>query len=757
VADVLLRDKRSVHSTYFAAQTLKMGIQRNWKRLSKEVLQGLKESILGHLVSFELEGEQRVEQHQVKMIERQLILSLSSLLIVSEGESLDSLLGPLQPHPWIQVSLLTLTAEEVLGLREERSSSCLRVDSERRKQVLQDLRARARDVMSFLTTCLLEATTSVTLTLKAFSVWSRLLFEREGHEMTLDLESCSTLLTHSLSMVMRREGSEEHDVASEATTSFVSSFFSSKSMIRVSRDLDDPVLLAAATQVVNALLGLEEVFTACMESEAIDLGVNVIRVMADSLDSSLDLMINCWLKESSASASLSLALESLLSSLLRCLGRSFSSTEVAESTFCFLHHLFDALFDLLSSCPNDKVKGIGVIVQRQVLQVLRNHCLLDNDTLSIDGDEREFRIRVSDLIRDSSFLETPAVLMLSILSNLEPSDAGDDDKWTRLEVDLFVLNALLKEVKEGEEKDLVDKTLTTVLGLTRVPSMHPVLRCIVTQILATAADSLSRSPLLLQEALSFLMQGLASSESRSASSTSLDAIVNAILRNKAASTFDASCLTHLLTAMVAKTPEAEVDESLIKATAALVDAIPQEEERESLVLDVLQPHLGLIAGEDIDDVIVINVLDRISCFLRGVKFGGQVTPRLGSFVQRVFWPRLKTLLVKYSATSTSRTERTSRTLRFLIRCLRPRFLLPDVSSTLTQVYGSNNNNSCLLYVASILVDEFLEGDQGMHQVDQESLLQMMHEMSVATFTFLTSRSIASHPDVIDDFFRLCAR
>ncbi|XP_055339539.1 transportin-3-like [Paramacrobiotus metropolitanus] len=97
----------------------------------------------------------------------------------------------------------------------------------------------------------------------------------------------------------------------------------------------------------------------------------------------------------------------------------------------------------------------------------------------------------------------------------------------------------------------------------------------------------------------------------------------------------------------------------------------------------------------------------------------------------------------------------------VVRCLRymVRFLGKASGATLLPVFAkftdlySEAHHACILYLASVLVDEFGDIPQ-----TQEGFASMIDALCSPTFTILTSEgSVRQHPDLVDDFFRLCRR
>jgi transportin-3 len=167
-------------------------------------------------------------------------------------------------------------------------------------------------------------------------------------------------------------------------------------------------------------------------------------------------------------------------------------------------------------------------------------------------------------------------------------------------------------------------------------------------------------------------------------------------------------------------------------------------------------------------------MDRIAAVFRNLKLKeGEVTGSpfqppslLNSMVTDQLWPLISATLDKYSTAGDSKTiERSCRCLRFLIRCLRPCWLLQDMATLMVTLYQRYPKHSSYLYLASILVDEFAGPDDVTGLTDQQKadicggLIRMLNAFCMTTFQLLSSPTtqLRNHPDTIDDFFRLCTR
>ncbi|KAI8422855.1 hypothetical protein MSG28_006597 [Choristoneura fumiferana] len=99
-------------------------------------------------------------------------------------------------------------------------------------------------------------------------------------------------------------------------------------------------------------------------------------------------------------------------------------------------------------------------------------------------------------------------------------------------------------------------------------------------------------------------------------------------------------------------------------------------------------------------------------------------------------------------------ERACRALRFLLRCTSRRAgpLLAPLSRTMAAIYAQQQH-SCLLYLASILVDELA------HEPDcVPDLIELLKALMPRAFVLLQQdNGLKDNPDTVDDLFRLCIR
>lgn len=147
-------------------------------------------------------------------------------------------------------------------------------------------------------------------------------------------------------------------------------------------------------------------------------------------------------------------------------------------------------------------------------------------------------------------------------------------------------------------------------------------------------------------------------------------------------------------------------------------------------------------------------LDRLAAIYRHVDpqvVEGQVHPCAGVLIEH--FPVLSNTMAKYQHDAKI-MERIVRCIRYAIRCIGKQAMpvLEPLVKQMVETY-SLQKHSCLLYLGSILVDEF-----GNDRTCIMGLLKMLEAFIEPTFKILqVENGLKNHPDTVDDFFRLSAR
>ncbi|GBP87535.1 Transportin-3 [Eumeta japonica] len=147
-------------------------------------------------------------------------------------------------------------------------------------------------------------------------------------------------------------------------------------------------------------------------------------------------------------------------------------------------------------------------------------------------------------------------------------------------------------------------------------------------------------------------------------------------------------------------------------------------------------------------------LDRIAALFRDTEAradNGCQHPCLPALLDA--WPVLKQVMHKYQSDSRV-MERLSRAIRFALRCIGRHAapILEELAHEMAAVYAAHSH-SCLLYLASILVDELYQ-----EPACTQYLIGLLQSLMPGAFDLLQKpNGLRDNPDTVDDLFRLCIR
>ena len=804
LADELLQHslyvKPDVEACYFAAHTLRTRIQNNFHELPVVSHQSLRESIIRYLTHLST----NCDQQQVRVIRTQLTISLSRLIILDENWSkpLEELIT-LLPDRNSLLQVLTYVPEELSECSGARSN--LRgVSGTRRKQVTVYLSSISREIVSLLTQLeqeLKHDRKQHAAIYRSFSSWIHLIFY-SSDDIVSHWKLCQPIIQSIMEVLSDpvNADEDEHDSAVESFCVFINSYFTAPIVIDAVKDVSKGILsqslfdlICIAGPLVEFVLALESPYSSSQEE--IDKSINYMRLFSETAESSLDLLlalVSCDAQDENLQKTKTVLLN-MLRLMMMCTSNHFDY-DVAEASFDFYHKFADSIYSLLIMSSGQtlsreaakRIQQLSEEVCHQLIAALKKHATVHEDStqvLSVGSDFREFRYRVRDLLRDSIFMYGPVKLVSNSLLPSISQAPSLGHSWEKIEVDLFFLSVLVNELVSTEEKQdaLVTQIVTSALTLAGLP-VHPQIKATACDLLRELQSWLPHHPQLLNPVFTFLLSLIVTNGSQSSNQTTttlaneasnaLGPIVTACFGSNDGDTqvppSNPETLIPVLCSICSELDAVRNEDSanhLLQSAASLISAMPMDgqldsstlrQKQEALVLQFLIPHF-----RQSDDPIVD--LDRMSSLLRSLRLSRppnstSPTSPLGQFISSQLWPMIQNILKSHAANSSSERliERACRTLRFVLRSLRPEFLIEPVANCIWSVYQEHPKHSALLYVASIIVDEFTTtGDEQL----AEHLMSMLKAFSLATFTYLTQPpvSLREHPDTIDDFFRLCTR
>ncbi|CAB1333807.1 unnamed protein product [Coregonus sp. 'balchen'] len=695
MADQLLQLKQDVESCYFAAQTMKMKIQTSFFELPPETHIALRDSLLSHIQSL---------KDLSPIIVTQLALAIADLAL--QMASWKGCVHTLIEKYSNDVSSMTFLIEILTVLPEEVHSRSLRIGANRRTEIIEDLAYYSSTVVTLLVTCVEKSGSNEKMLIKVFRCL--------GSWFNLGVLDSNFMANNQLLMVLfqvlqRDETSTNlHEAASDCVCSALYAI----------ENVDTHMPLAL--QLFQGVLTLETAYHMAVAREDLDKVLNYCRIFTELCETFLETTVR--------SPGQGMGDLRTLELLLICAGHP--QYEVVEISFNFWYRLGEHLYK-----TNDPaLHGIFRPYIQRLLHGLARHCQLDPDHEGIPEDTDdfgEFRMRVSDLVKDVIFL----VGSMECFSQLYSTLKEGNPPWEVTEAVLFIMAAIAKSV-DPENNPTLTEVLEQVVLLPE--TVHIAVRYTSIELVGEMSEVVDRNPRFLDPVLNYLMKGL---REKTLASVAAKAIHNicSVCRDHMAQHFQ-GLLDIARTALVlARLPLEKIAECLSDLCAVQVMALKK--------LLSQDPSNGKAADPTV-------WLDRLAVIFRHtnpIVENGQTHP-CQKVIQEI-WPVLSETLNTHQADNRI-VERCCRCLRFAVRCVgkgSASLLQPLVTQMVSvyQVYP----HSCFLYLGSILVDEY-----GMEEGCRQGLLDMLQALCMPTFQLLEqSNGLRNHPDTVDDLFRLATR
>uniref|UniRef100_A0A4W5NER5 Transportin-3 n=1 Tax=Hucho hucho TaxID=62062 RepID=A0A4W5NER5_9TELE len=727
MADQLLQLKQDVESCYFAAQTMKMKIQTSFFELPPETHIALRDSLLSHIQSL---------KDLSPIIVTQLALAIADLAL--QMASWKGCVHTLIEKYSNDVSSMTFLIEILTVLPEEVHSRSLRIGANRRTEIIEDLAYYSSTVVTLLVTCVEKSGSNEKMLIKVFRCL--------GSWFNLGVLDSNFMANNQLLMVLfqvlqRDETSTNlHEAASDCVCSALYAI----------ENVDTHMPLAL--QLFQGVLTLETAYHMAVAREDLDKVLNYCRIFTELCETFLETTVK--------SPGQGMGDLRTLELLLICAGHP--QYEVVEISFNFWYRLGENLYK-----TNDPaLHGIFRPYIQRLLHGLARHCQLDPDHEGIPEDTDdfgEFRMRVSDLVKDVIFL----VGSMECFSQLYSTLKEGNPPWEVTEAVLFIMAAIAKNLYIHPPGCLCNvsifniennPTLTEVLEqVVLLPeTVHIAVRYTSIELVGEMSEVVDRNPRFLDPVLNYLMKGL---REKTLASVAAKAIHNicSVCRDHMAQHFQGLLDIARALDSFALTTEAAV--GLLKGTALVLARLPLEKIAECLsdlcavqvmaLKKLLSQDPG--NGKSADPTVWLDRLAVIFRHTNPIVENGQTHP-CQKVIQEI-WPVLSQTLNTHQADNRI-VERCCRCLRFAVRCVgkgSASLLQPLVTQMVSvyQVYP----HSCFLYLGSILVDEY-----GMEEGCRQGLLDMLQALCMPTFQLLEQpNGLRNHPDTVDDLFRLATR
>ncbi|XP_071791532.1 transportin-3-like [Asterias amurensis] len=718
ISDQLLRMKQDVEVCYFAAQTMRSKIQYSFHELPPDSHQALRDSLIIHIES--------LNDPNFQIILTQLCLALSDL-------ALQMVMWKNSPNFLIQrfstdASQIPILLELLTVLPEEVHSRSLRLGMNRREEFTQELFQAAPTVVRIMAACCETSVSDHRLLGRIFKCLASWFYP--GIIPSVDV--ASSTLSNLLFDVLKKHDTPSmlHEAASDCVCS----------ALYAMEDIEEHLSLAET--LYRGIIQLPESYAMVVAAEDVDKAINYSRIFTELAEAFMEVMVE--------TPGQGLGDLSILDAVLTCVGHS--QYEVAEITFNFFYRLSEILYKR----GQDDLNEIYRPYIERLVNALCTHCQMDTDHEGIpdeNDDFGDFRIRVAELIKDVIFLIGSTTCFSQMFRNL--ASQGSAVTWNVTEASLFVMSSVAKNVLP-DENEVVPSVIQAILGLPE--ETHVAVKYTSIQMLGELSEWIDNHPQTLEPILNFITNGLRNLQLSSVAATSIQRIC-------------AKCQDHLVSHLdgllqIAQAVDAfnlsqEAAIGLIEGTALVLTRMPLDKIQEGLkqlMLAQVTPLSQVLKGENEGKPGVTSDptvwLDRIAAIFKNTNppiTNGQVHP-CQAILQEI-WPVLSNTCNKYQG-DIRIIERCCRCIRFAIRCVGKgsALLLTPLVSQMVTIYQAHHH-SCFLYLGSILVHEY-----GADPSCIPGIIDMLQAFIVPTFLILRQpHGLRNHPDIVDDFFRLCSR
>ncbi|KAG9335458.1 hypothetical protein JZ751_004587, partial [Albula glossodonta] len=721
ISDQLLQLKQDVESCYFAAQTMKMKIQTSFYELPADTHMSLRDSLLAHIENL---------KDLSPIIVTQLALAIADLAL--QMASWKGCVHTLIEKYSAEVSSMMFLIEILTVLPEEVHSRSLRIGANRRTEIIEDLAYYSSTVVTLLMSCVEKTGSNEKVLIKVFRCL--------GSWFNLGVLDSNFMANNQLLMVLfqvlqRDETSTNlHEAASDCVCSalyaienvdtnmplamqlFQGSLGVTLETLSVMQGLSvvsrcDPGISQCDAGSLSVTLGSLSVM---LGSRGVMLGelllssqslhppprvLNYCRIFTELCETFLETIVRNPGQGMGDLRTLEL--------LLICAGHP--QYEVVEISFNFWYRLGEHLY----KTNDQRLHGIFRPYIQRLLHGLARHCQLDPDHEGVPEDTDdfgEFRMRVSDLVKDVIFL----VGSMECFSQLYSTLKEGNPPWEVTEAVLFIMASIAKSV-DPENNPTLTEVLEQIVMLPQ--TVHVAVRYTSIELVGEMSEVVDRNPRFLDPVLNYLMKGLREKPLASAAAKAIHNICS-VCRDHMAQHFQG--LLDIARALDSFALSSEAAVGLLKGTALVLARLPLEKITECL-----------------SDLCAVQVIA-----LKKVSVADQlhhVTPMM---------------LLSQEASNGKSSDPTVWLDRLAVIF---RHTNPIVENGQThpcqKVIQEVYPHSCFLYLGSILVDEY-----GMEEGCRQGLLDMLQALCMPTFQLLEQpNGLRNHPDTVDDLFRLATR
>ncbi|XP_057317211.1 transportin-3-like [Hydractinia symbiolongicarpus] len=708
IADHLLRENRDNESTYFAAQSMKSKIQYHFAELPIQNHLSLRDSLLDHLYQYSLASHATLTQ---------LCLALADLAI--QCPQWKTPVNDLVQKFSTKLEHFSILLEILMIMPEELENDALHIGANRRNEVYELFRHSSSVVFDLMLRCHEIFPTDDKTQCKLYQCFGSWLTigsfpPKEVAESKLLKLAFETLLSPHI-----------NDNLHEAITDCLCN------ALYTATDIDKQLPLAEACfNFVSTTL--PAAFHVAIKNDDLDKSMNYARIFTEMAEAFLEAILTTPGQGPGNLQTLDL--------VLSCV--EHPNYEVAEICFNFWYRFAEHLSS--STELNDRQ-----IFKPYIQKLIAHLCRLcqfetNHEGVPGKGDEfQEFRLRVLDVIHDVVYIPGSSDSFAQMAQSLQ--EVKQD--WNKLEAKLFTSNPMTKFLSRHDEAPAF--VLQLVLNLP--PNIHIMVRHTCVVLVGDISHWIVDHDQFISPVFQYILNALQNKDLAQMAAYALSKFCRSCCR-KMNNTF--SVLLEVSKAVESLNIDNDGVIGILTGCAMVLSHMPPDVVTDGLMhlcTPHVQPLYEIVKSTATSDPVLY--LDRLACIFRNIHINVTNREHPCKKVIEQLWDLFKMIVEKFKRDDRI-MERHFRCIRFGIRCIGQDFmhLLQPLVELMVNLYNEQPH-SCLLYIGSVIVDEY-----GDNKAVEKPLIQMFKSFVNPTFTLLSQdKGLFNHPDTVDDFFRMCIR
>lgn len=799
ICNQLLNGHDGIEVSYLAAHMLRQKILKNFNELPLEYYSSLKDSILSHL-----------QTHEDYAVQGQLTMAIADLTLLLQVWQ--NPIEDLAKHLGLDVGLMSLVNNDYVAiykalhnrlifayimhqmcdLNHNHSERPCRIGAKRREEFedyliskcsqaitwwlttmkeLEELRAKfvieniqagqQQETNEIKSKCIDTMNKLIGQIYLCYSAWLRI-FDEENVNESLDL--IASAVKHL----------ESSDCPEQIHKYAVEVVVATANFCEDNRSVDYLV-----TYLVDYCYRLEPAFRRSIAEEDIDKASNFVRAFTSVAET----------------ASLFYVIDNrdfkLIELMLSCL--THYDFEIIAETYSFWWTLLEHIQNRLRQ---SEYAPFIVYINRFIMAITKL-CQFDPDedsVISQDQDIHEFRANTAEIITNLMFVTTVEDFLRDNQLLINLNHKLSEVSWEKTEAILYLISCLVQIMTKDDNhlrKSIFDSILTQqinnpdiqmILKSKQVPitlgtdnkagQVHPQIIATSLKIIGSLENFLADNPDYLAVAINYILTSISNSNYRKQLIKYAATALCSIMEFNAHRHFS-SCPELLIIIKDLCTSLDEFDEQaaseLLKCSAFMADAIRDTSIKDQFLCEIVNQNLNslkntLNSTTNRDETEPSKYLDRLSIIFKQTNIPSGTVSELKNFITLIdtdLWPVIVKVLQVYASENGHAIERTCRTIRYLIRCVKPEWMISRIAETMVDLYKSYPQNSSPIYICSILVDEFANRSPEINQ----GLFAMLEIFCTLTFTLLNIElsqqksllTMKSYPETIDDMMRLFNR